>query len=211
MTTSTTIDRTTAPAPTPTGPKDRGRALLRGLGLDVGLPFIVYFAVQLTGGSVFHALLAGALAAGARTVWVALRSRRLDLFSGFLLATFAIGLALTFATGDARFVLLKDSATSFAVGAAFVGSCLLGRPLAYYAARRFGSPAAAATTGTIERHWYRFSMIWGVTLLADAIIRGIVAYTLPLSIAGDLSQVLMIAAYGGLIAYTVRVARRAGQ
>jgi len=206
---------TTAPirheaTPMPEASKDRARALLRGLGLDVGLPFIAYFAVQLIGGSTFHALLVGALAAGARTVWVALRSRRLDLFSGFLLATFAIGLVLTFATGDARFVLLKDSATSFAVGAAFVGSCMIGRPLAYYAAQRFGAPiAAAATVGTIDRRWFRFSMIWGVTLLADAVVRGIVAYTLPLSIAGDLSQVLMIAAYGGLIAYTVRSARRA--
>lgn len=185
---------------------NRARELMRGIGLDVGLPFVVYFAVQLTGGSTFHALLAGAIAAGARTVWVAVRSRKLDLFSGFLLGTFAAGLALTFATGDARFVLLKDSATSMAVGAAFVISCMVGKPLAYYAARRFGTPAGA---GAIDRRWYRFSMIWGVTLLADAIIRGIVAYTLPLSIAGDLSQILMIAAYGGLIAYTVRSARRA--
>jgi intracellular septation protein A len=195
------------PAPATTDVKDRGRALLRGLGLDVGLPFVAYFAVELTGGSTFHALLAGALVAGARTTWVALRSRRLDLFSGFLLATFAVGLGLTFATGDARFVLLKDSATSFAVGAAFVGSCLIGRPLAYYAARRFGAPVAEAGA-TIDRRWFRFSMIWGVTLHADALVRGIVAYTLPLSIAGDVSQVLMIAAYGGLIAYTVRAARR---
>jgi hypothetical protein len=42
--------------------------------------------------------------------WVALRDRRVDPFAMFLMVVFGAGLALTFVTGDARFMLPLDVA-----------------------------------------------------------------------------------------------------
>ncbi len=51
---------------------------------------------------------------------------RLDGFAAFLMALFAVGFALSFATGDARFTLAKDSVGTGVAGLIFLGACLVG-------------------------------------------------------------------------------------
>jgi len=77
--------------------------LIRVMLLDVGLPLLAYYGLHALGVSDYRALLAGTVVAGLRVAFVALRNRRLDGFAGVLMAMFAIGLALSFVTGDARF------------------------------------------------------------------------------------------------------------
>ena len=113
---------------------------------DVGLPVLAYFAAELLGASSYASLLTGTVVAGLRTVWVAIRERRLDVFASFLLVLFGVGFALTFVTGDVRFVLAKDAATSATAGLVFLVSCLTNRPLAYYAANASPVPQEAPTS-----------------------------------------------------------------
>lgn len=214
----------TSPNPIPTKTSARGRRLnpasrvmIIALFYDVGLPVIAYFLAELLGASNYLALLAGTVVSGLRMFWVALRQRRLDPFALFLLALFGAGLVLSFFTGDARFILAKDSTTSCTAGLVLVGSCIIKRPLAYYAAQRFARSAgsaqheqfqATATTEAMRARWFRVSLVWGITLLADASLRIAAIYLLPIELSANISQVLMLAAYSLLILWTIHSAKK---
>ncbi|WP_328608749.1 hypothetical protein OG943_06380 [Amycolatopsis sp. NBC_00345] len=192
------------------------KTMLKTFFWDFGPPVIVYFVAQMFGASTYVALLAGTVVSGARVIWVALRQRQLDPFALFLLIMFGVGLVLTFVTGDVRFMLAKDSATSAAAGLVMVGSCVIGRPLVYYAAKRMAVSsgrqaefAATAQTPPMRRRWYRISLVWGFGLLAESALRILAIYVLPLNVAADLSQVLLIGVIAALLFWTIRSAKRA--
>ncbi|WP_234392386.1 VC0807 family protein [Streptomyces sp. WM6378] len=194
------------------------RAMASTLFYDIGLSVIAYFVAGLFGASNYLALLLATVVAGLRTLWVVLRQRRLDPFALFLLTLFGSGLALSFTTGDPRFVLAKDAAGSFTAGLVFVGSCVIGRPLAYYAALRFARSAgsarhdefrSSANTSAMRARWFRVSLIWGISLLIDAGLRIAAVYLLPVGPAANVSQALMLAVYGPLTLWTVHSARKA--
>ncbi|MET9262202.1 VC0807 family protein [Amycolatopsis sp. NPDC004079] len=193
------------------------RTMITTMFLDVGLSVVVYYAANLLGASAYVSLLAGTIVAGLRTIWVAVAQRRIDLFSSFLVLLFGLGLGLSFLTGDPRLLLAKESVTTFCAGVALVGSCVLGRPLAYYAARRLAHSAggarqrefdATAQDATLRRRWYQISLVWGVGLTADSVLRIVGVYTLPFDTAAAFSQALMVVAFAGLIGWTVVTKRR---
>lgn len=190
------------------------RAMVTTLFLDIGLSVVAYFLAQLLGASTYESLLIGTIVSGVRIAWVGVRQRRLDPFALFLLLLFGAGLALTVVTGDVRFVLAKDSAMSCTAGLVLLGSCAIGRPLAYYAAKRFSASSGAAefertaNTDAMRKRWYRVSLVWGCGLLADSALRIAGIYLLPINIAADISQVLMIAAYVLLLGWTIHSGKR---
>jgi hypothetical protein len=180
---------------------------------DVGLPVLAYFVAELSGATTYVSLLAGTVVAGVRMAWVAICERRFDVFATFLLVLFGAGFALTFVTGDVRFVLAKDATTSTIAGLVFLGSCLANRPLAYYAAKRFAGAAgsadfaASADTAAMRKRWYVVSLVWGTGLLTDAALRVACIYLLSPDIASDASQALMVTAYTLLIGWTIHSAK----
>ena len=191
-------------------------AMVSTLFYDIGLSVIAYFAAELLGASTYVSLLAGTVVSGLRVIWVAVRQRRLDPFALFLVVLFGASLILTFVTGDPRLLLAKDSAQSAIAGLVLVVSCLIRRPLAYYAAQRFSRSGdvaqqeqfqATANTDTMRARWYRVSLVWGCALLADAVLRMAAAFLLPLGLAANLSQVFMFVVLGLLLVWTVRSAR----
>ena len=104
------------PPPTRRGPHFSPRLMVRGLAWDVGLPLVAYYALHFLGASDWVALLTASCAAALRIVWAAVRDRRLNLFAVVMLVVFGVGLALAFVGGDPRFLLLKDSFVTGAVG-----------------------------------------------------------------------------------------------
>ncbi|MFJ4653941.1 VC0807 family protein [Nocardia sp. NPDC088792] len=190
------------------------RAMVTTLGLDLGLPMGAYFVADLAGANTYTALLAGTAVSGARLIWVAIRQRRVDAFAMFLMILFAAGLALSFLSGDPRFMLAKDSATSAVAGLTLLVSCVIGRPLAYYAAKRFAGDEgrdrfeATADSDAMRRRWFTVSLVWGAALLSDSLLRMAAVYLLPLHTAANLSQILMIVVYGGLFTWTIRSHKR---
>jgi intracellular septation protein A len=177
---------------------------------------VAYFVAELFGASSYVALLAGTVASGLRMLWVLLRRRKLDPFSLFLLILFGAGFALTFFTGDPRFILAKDAAMSCAAGVVLVGSCVIKRPLAYYAAKRFVEAGSAekeqfesvAATPIMRARWFRVTLVWGIALLGDVCLRVAAIYLLPIGVAATVSQILMIAVYGLLALWSIRSARK---
>ncbi|HEX4250905.1 MAG TPA: VC0807 family protein [Pseudonocardia sp.] len=205
---------------TPVGPaaesKDpvRLRRMISSLAWDVGPSVAAYYGARALGCSDYVSLLAGTVASALRLIWVAVRDRRVDAFAMFLMVLFGVGLALTFVTGDARFVIVKDSLTSFVAGLFFLGSCALGRPLTYYAAQRFAGPAEAVglrarfADPAVRRRYYATSLVWGGGLLAESLLRIPLVLTLPIDVAVGASTVLMIVAYTLLIGWTIHFASR---
>lgn len=148
-------------------------------------------------------------------LWVVVRQRRLEPFALFLLLLFGVGLALAFVSGDARLLLAKDAATSLLAGLVMAGSCLLRKPFAYYAAERMARCSgrieqfrAAANAPGGQAHWYRISLVWGIGLLVDSLVRVAAIFLLPVDLAADLSQVLMVAVYVGLVPWTLLMTAR---
>src|SRR5882724_4133984 len=211
--TAPTAEPASEPAAEPNEPV-RLHGMVSSLAWDVGPSVAAYYGARALGCTEYVSLLAGTVASALRLGWVAVRDRRLDPFALFLMVLFGVGLALTFVTGDARFVLVKDSLTSFLAGLFFVGSCALRRPLTYYAAQRFAGPAGAAglrarfADPAVRRRYYVSSLVWGGGLLAESLLRIPLVFVLPIDVAVGASTVLMIVAYTLLIGWTIHFAKR---
>src|ERR1041384_3166112 len=78
------------------------KQLLPILVKDVVPPIAVYYVLHLLGANDWVALLGGVVGSGILMVLEAVRARRLDVFSGFMMAMFGAGLAASFVTGDPR-------------------------------------------------------------------------------------------------------------
>lgn len=179
-------------------------AQVRPLLWDVGLPVAAYYIARAVGETPYISLLAGTVVAGLRVGYVALRDRRFDGFAAFLLAIFGVGLALTFVTGDARFLLAKDSLSTGVAAFIFLGTCVLGRPMCYYAARRMvaRTPAKARRWESLWdsssdfRHLFIvMTLVWGFGMLAEAVVRLPLVYLLPIDVMAGLSTAMQVAMF----------------
>ena len=191
------------------------RAMLRGLGWDVGLPLATYYGLHALGVADLPALLAATAAAGTRIAVVAVRDRALNAFATLMLVVFGLGVVLSLVSGDPRFLLLKGSITTGAVALVFLATTLRGTPLTLAATQSF-RPAQREqlaqeyrTDPDVRRLYRNSSLVWGVGLLVEAAVRVPLIYLLPVSVMVGLSAALMVATFAGLIAWNVWYVRRA--
>src|SRR5690606_14764646 len=213
-TTPNTTPDTTRPIDRPLAPTAPRGSTFLGLFWDVGLALVAYYGLRALGASPYVALLGGTLTAGARVLYVWLRAGRLDGFAVFMLAEFGVGLGFALLTGDARFLVAKESFSTAVAGLIFLATCRFGRPLVWHAAVRFQPHARSE----LDRLWrespgFRWTFVlltagWGVGLLVEAAARVVVAYTLPVDLAAGLSQLLRFATIGALVAWTLATAKR---
>ncbi|MEV5647259.1 VC0807 family protein [Nocardia sp. NPDC052254] len=199
---------------TPAPGMDR-KGIARQLLRDAGVPMTAYYVLHAAGASDLVALGAGTVISGVFVIAEIVRKRRLDPFAAVILASFALGLVLTFISGDARFVVAKDSFTTALIGAAFLGSTLVGKPLIYVSAQRGMSEQAAGafreryrTSPQMRRTLGSLSVIWGAGLCLEAALRVFLVYQLPIATMVWLSTVMMVITFGVLIAVTLIVVRR---
>ena len=206
---------TIAPAAQPTRPAANAwRTLPPTVARDVAVPTGAYYLLHALGTSDVLALTAGAVISGVFVVAEAVRARKLDVFSGFMLGVFVVGLVSALVSGDPRFMVAKESFGTLLVGAAFALSAVVGKPLIYLAARRMQADPAAfeakyATTPAMRTTLTRLSVLWGVGLLTEGVLRLVLAYQLPIATMVWLSTVLMIGTFAVLIAITARVRAKA--
>jgi hypothetical protein len=192
--------------------------LLPLLAKDIVPPVGTYYVLHAFGVNDWLGLLGGAVVSGALMLGTALRSRRMDVFSGFMFGIFGVGLVTALLFDDPRLMVLKASLMSGVLGAAFLISCVAGKPLAYLAYRNTvsGDPAAVAALEAKYEEFPRMrglmrsiSMIWGVGLLAEAVVRALLTYELPVSTMVGLSTVLAIGTIVLLLVITGQVTKRA--
>lgn len=209
------MDRTSYRSPAPATEKAAPQwSMFLGLFWDVGLSLVAYYGLRALGASPYVALLGGTVTAGLRIAYVWARTRRFDGFAAFMLVEFGVGLGFALMTGDARFLVAKESFSTAVAGLVFLGTCAIGRPMIWHAAARF-RPAQRAD---LERLWrgspgfrrtFRtLTAGWGVGMLVEAAARVVVAYTLPVDTAAGLSQLLRFAAIGLLVLWTLATVKR---
>ncbi|WP_433658150.1 VC0807 family protein [Nocardia sp. CA-128927] len=187
---------------------------------DIAVPVGAYFVMHALGYSDFAGLLAGTVLSAVMVIGQAIRSRRLELMSSIILGGFAFGLVASLISGDPRMMIAKDSAATVLIGLAFLISALIGKPLTYVVARKAVSAGGAARVAELEaayrtdpakrRAFTALTVMWGAGLVAEATIRIVLAYQLPIHTMAWLSPVLMIAVVGPLIAVSI-VARNRGR
>lgn len=190
------------------------RTMLPSLARDIAVPTGAYYLLHALGASDVTALLAGAVVSGTIVVAEAVRARKLDVFSAFMLGVFAVGLIGSLVSGDPRFMVAKESFGTLVVGGAFALSAVFGKPLIYLAARRMQADPAAfeakyASTPAMRATMTRLSVIWGVGLLAEGVLRVVLAYQLPIATMVWLSTAMLIGTFAVLIAITARVRAKA--
>jgi hypothetical protein len=189
----------------------RGRSPMRSMVYDVVPSVATYYGLRLLGADPYVALLGATAVAALRLLYVLWTDHSFDRFAAFMVVIFAIGLALSFVTGDARFLLLKDSVTTSISGLIFGVSWLLGRPLMLTAVQRFGARSDAESREMEE--WWRtdavfrhiigvMSAAWCLGLIGEAAVRIPLVYLLPIDVMAGLSTVLSVAVLGGLFVWT---------
>jgi hypothetical protein len=189
--------------------------MVKGLAWDVGLPLVAYYALHLLGLGDWVALLAASASAALRLAWDAARRRSLNLFATVMLLVFGLGLALSFIAGDPRFLLVKASFVTAAVGLTFLVTAIHGRRPLTLAAQQSWRPGHAEELAreyrdipAVRRGHRMCSAVWGVGLITEAAVRVPLIYLLPISVMVGLSTALMVATFTTLTLWTTRYARR---
>jgi hypothetical protein len=177
--------------------------MLRGFGWDVGLPVLGYYALHLAGVNDFVALLVASLLAAARIGWVAVRERELNPFA----TVYARGVrdrpgprvrqrrpAVPAAEElrrhrRARAGVPGDHAVRHPVDAGRVAE-LPARP-------QGGAPHEYDTDPHVRDGHRLSSIVWGVGLLAEALVRVPLVFLLPIDVMVALGEVMTIAVIAG--------------
>ncbi|MGI5199042.1 VC0807 family protein [Streptomyces sp. CA-288835] len=182
---------------------------------DAGVPLVAYYGLRLAGQSEQNALLAGAVLAALRMVWVAVRHRSFDGFAALLATVLAISLALSFVTGDTKFLLVKESFGTAAAALILLASCASRTPLVLVAVRAGSNQAKRAEIDQLSTEipqfrqaFVRMSAAWGVGLLLEAVLRVPLVYLLPADVMTGLSLALLLTVIGLLSAWTAWYANR---
>jgi hypothetical protein len=172
-------------------------------GFDLIAPTALIYVLLWGGSSLYVALLASASVSAVSALvsyWTGVGNGR---FAPYMLAMALASFAIALVTGSDRFLLAKESVLTALVGCWFLASIWSERPLTY----RFTRPLLEGRIGRGGAPWEvlwvrqaRFRRIWrvssamwaGVTLL-DAVIRVVMAYTLPVNVVPAMQTGLLVA------------------
>ncbi|MEU9591232.1 VC0807 family protein [Streptomyces sp. NPDC048219] len=172
--------------------------------LDVGVPVGSYYLLKgAFGMSSVAALGWSSVVPVLRTGWGLFRNREVNGLPVLILLVNLAGLLLSFGTGDARLLLVKDSAISSVVGIVMLASVVMRRPMmtanlkpflikgdarreAAWDRLRLESPA-------FRRAELRFTGVWGTAFVAECAVRAVGAYTVPVDTMVWLGTVVMAA------------------
>lgn len=170
------------------------------LGVDVVLPVVLYYSLHSAGFSSIVALVAGAAVPALGAAVKLIKNRQLDMLAVLVVASVALGIALSFASGSPRFLLAKDGLITGAWGAWMLVGPRGARPPTYVIARRLMEGRRTFGTASWEKLWEQSpdfrrmwrvtTVMWGLALLADAGIRILMAYALPVSVVPGLAGAL---------------------
>jgi intracellular septation protein A len=146
------------------------------------------------------------------------RHRRLDPVSTVNLAALAISAAIATTGGSARFMLMKESLVTGAIGAWFLASLLFGRPAQFYLGRQF-------VTGNLPERVLRYgaaweavpymrsvlrttTAVWGIAFLLEVAMRIVLVFHVSTRQALAIGPIIFYAMMLSVIAWTVFYIRR---
>ncbi|WP_406136638.1 VC0807 family protein [Streptomyces sp. NBC_01089] len=174
---------------------------LSPLVVDVVIPMGAYYLLKHEGMGTVAALAWSSALPAVRAVWGIVREHRVNGLALLILFVNVVGLALTALSGDPRLMLVKESAAGSAVGIGVLISVLLGKPLMTAGLK----PWVVKSSRDRTRAWDRlsagsarfrrleslFSLVWGIALLAECVIRVVAVYSLPVDTMVWFGNVIM--------------------
>lgn len=199
----------------------RARAALRDwvlpLLFNIALPILTYGALTDRGVSEVPALLVSGVWPALEAALSLVLQRRMDEFSLFTLIFLGLGVVAAVGFNSARLLLVKESAVTGLFGLVLLTSLLAPRPLMFYFGRRFATNGTAESVAWWNGLW-RFpgfratqrtiTVVWGVALLGEALLRILLAYQLSTGVMVVVSSVLPLAVLAALIFWTVGYGKR---
>ncbi|GHH20584.1 VC0807 family protein [Streptomyces lanatus] len=193
-----------------TGSGTSGRGKLRDFApliIDVAVPLGAYYLLKNGFGmSTLMSLALSSVVPAVRTGWGVLKSREVNGLAALILFVNVVSLLLSFVAGDPRLMIAKDSVVSSTIGIGIIVSVVLGKPMMTAGMKPWvvkgdaGREAAWARLQAGSARFRRaervFSLVWGVVLLAECVVRVVGAYTLPVDTMVWAGNVIMIVAMG---------------
>ncbi|MFD6161408.1 VC0807 family protein [Nocardia sp. NPDC060256] len=188
------------------------RHLLRQLIVDLVVPLGGYYALRAAGVNPWLALIAPSLLIAGIVAYHAIRERRVEAFALFTLSMIVVGTLMTLVTGDPRTLLVRDSWIFGVLGLWMLGSLLTQRPFMRTASR-------ALVTAKIGEEGYRqwdarwdndsrfrsslrvLTAVWGTAFTLDALVRVLLAYTLPIDAIPLVSTLQWLVVLGAVIVF----------
>jgi hypothetical protein len=169
---------------------------------DLLVPIGLYYGLRAAGLSIYLTLLIAAAVPAAVALIRLLRHRRVDGLAIYVLTIMLCSTGVSLITGSTRFLLAREGWLTGITGLWFLASTRVSRPLAYLYSRPLleHRTAASGVTGDWEtlwrtlprfrRVWRVASVLWGLGLLADSVLRVMMAYTLPIDAVPALGTAL---------------------
>ena len=183
-------------------PRQWLRPGLLWIGFDLLVPTALLYIALWFGASLYLAFLVSGALSAVTSLLAWRRGTAGQRFAPQMLLLSIVGFGIALITGSDRFLLAKESVLTAMVGCWFLGSIWTSRPLAYQFSRpllegRFGLPVSWDDLWDREprfrRIWRVVSVMWAIATMADAVIRVVMAYTLPINAVPVLQAGLMVA------------------
>jgi hypothetical protein len=181
------------------------------------LPFLIYTYAEAPLGEV-RALLASSAPPILWSMIEFARHRRVDALSLLVLCGIALSLLAMRGGGGIQFLQLREKLVTGAIGLAFVGSALIGKPLIYelaLATKRRSSAGEAEEFAALQAYaGFRRTMmvmtwVWGLGLLADVAVAVALVFTLSIREYLIVNPILGYATMGALSLWTFLYGQRA--
>ena len=190
--------------------------------LNIVAPIVVYDVLSARGVADVPALLLSGIPPVIELLATIAIARRVDEFSVFVIILLILSVLVALVSGDARLLLLRESAVTGLFALVLLASLLAPRPLMFYFGRRFATDGSRDQVAWWNGLWqypgfrrtqYGITTMWGVTLLVEAVVRIVLTYRLPVATMVVVNNVLPTALLAALVLATVvwgQRARRAG-
>jgi hypothetical protein len=188
-----------ADSPERGGQRSPGRQLAT-FGFDIGVPIGAYYLLRGFGVTNLLALGAAAVIPALGAGYTLIAKRRADGVTLLVLATMVVSIAVSVIARQPRFLLAKDGLITGVWGLWFIATLRARRPAAFIFSRPLmeSMPIYTArswdvlweTEPSFRRIWRVSTVIWGTGMLADAAIRVVMSYTLPISVVPGLGGAL---------------------
>lgn len=195
-------------APTSTSTPVNLRHILLPLGRDILIPYLIYYFANRFGLGLQLAFILGAAWSALTVIFSMIRNRKLDGLALFMFVVMIGSLATSLIVGDPRIMVAKESVISGVLGIIALISLITKRPAFYYLVQKFFSMNPVEW----EQRWEQeapfrstlrlMTLVWGLGFTIEAIVRVVIAYTLPLQTAFVWSPILMYATIILLVIWT---------
>lgn len=180
--------------------------------LEGSIPFATYMLVKSTmHTSDIVALSAGTIVPAILSLVRFVRSRSLDIMNIIIMISLVISIIVALIGGNPQILLIRESAFGGLFGLVLLASLLCPRPLFFYMMRHFRAGNDSAKVAAFDKRWessvqrraFRLiTVVWGVGMLAEFLLRVVMVFTLSIPAVLALSAVAFPVIYLAMGAWT---------